>query len=67
MMIFFSGFADDVILQAYAELYIGLATLFRRHEFELFETDESDVEFYMDKISAHPKRSSKGVRVLVEK
>ncbi|KAM7195360.1 putative cytochrome p450 protein [Naviculisporaceae sp. PSN 640] len=52
---------------AYAEIYIGIATLFRRHEFELFETDRSDVAFVRDLFSAHPAPSSKGVRVLVRK
>lgn len=31
---------------AYAEIYIGIATLFRRHTLELFETTRLDVDFY---------------------
>ncbi|KAM7222665.1 Cytochrome P450 [Rhypophila decipiens] len=57
---------SGVMWQAYAEIYIGLATLFRRHEFELFETDRSDVTFVRDLFSAHPAPSSKGVRVVVK-
>ncbi|KAK0702403.1 cytochrome P450 [Lasiosphaeris hirsuta] len=51
---------------AYAELFIGLATIFRRHEFLLFETDRSDVDFAVDMVSPHPKWGSKGVRALVK-
>ncbi|CAH0042558.1 unnamed protein product, partial [Clonostachys rhizophaga] len=50
---------------AYSELYIGLATMFRRHRFRLHETDRSDVEFAIDMITPQPKLDSKGVRVLV--
>jgi cytochrome P450 len=52
---------------AYAELYIGLATAFRRHEFELYETDRSDVDFAVDMVSTQPKFGTKGVRVTVKK
>jgi cytochrome P450 len=52
---------------AYAEIYIGLATIFRRHELVLFETDRSDVDFAVDMVSAQPKFGSKGVRVKVVK
>ncbi|CAH0045720.1 unnamed protein product [Clonostachys solani] len=54
------------INMAYAELYIGLATMFRRHLFKLYETDRTDVEFSIDMITPQPKLNSKGVRVLVE-
>lgn len=52
---------------AYMELYIGLATLFRRHELQLFETDESDVKFALEMLAPMPHRGSKGVRVIVNK
>lgn len=52
---------------AHAELYIGLATLFRRHELELFETTRRDVEFAYSAQTAQPWRGSKGIRVLVKK
>jgi cytochrome P450 len=52
---------------AYAEIYIGLATLFRRHELRLFETDRRDVDFAIDMVTPQPVRDSKGIRVLVEK
>lgn len=51
---------------AYAEIYITLASLFRRFEFELFETDRSDVDFAQDMVSPQPKRDSKGIRVIVK-
>lgn len=51
---------------AYAEIFVGLATLFRRHEFELFETSRRDVDFYAENLKAAPKPGSKGVRVLVK-
>ena len=51
---------------AYAELYIGLASLFRRLEFELFETGRADVDLAHDYVSAHAYHGSKGVRVMVK-
>jgi len=50
---------------AYAELYIGLATIFRRFEFTLFETDRTDVDCHQEMASPRPKPGSLGVRVLV--
>lgn len=50
---------------AYAELYIGLASLFRRFEFELFETERADVDLAHDYVSAHAYHGSEGVRVMV--
>ncbi|KAF2231043.1 putative cytochrome P450 [Viridothelium virens] len=52
---------------AYMELYVALATIFRRFELELFDTDRSDVDFIRDVVVPMPKRDSKGVRVLVKK
>ncbi|KAI1111785.1 cytochrome P450 [Nemania sp. NC0429] len=51
---------------AHAEIYIGLATLFRRHELELFETTRRDVEFHTEYLKAAPWPGSKGVRVTVK-
>jgi len=50
---------------AYLELYLMVASLMRRFRFELFETDERDVEFCKDYVTPHPAETSKGVRVLV--
>ncbi|KAK7612734.1 cytochrome P450 [Phyllosticta paracitricarpa] len=50
---------------AMAELHLGLGTLFRKYELELFETDESDVKMAHDFFIAAPKLDSKGVRVRV--
>lgn len=51
---------------AHAEIFIGLATLFRRHEFELFETTRRDVDFHTEYLKAAPWPGSKGVRVVVK-
>ncbi|KAI0536737.1 cytochrome P450 [Xylaria digitata] len=50
---------------AWMELYVGLATIFRRHNLELFETTREDVDFIVDLARPMPKRGSKGVRVIV--
>ncbi|KAH7549017.1 hypothetical protein BM1_10790 [Bipolaris maydis] len=49
-----------------AELYIGLAGLFRLVDLELYETDRSDVDMAGSFFVPLPKRSSKGVRVIVK-
>ena len=51
---------------AYAELYLAIASLMRRLEFELFKTDRSDIDFHVDWLTPHAKLDSKGVRVLVK-
>jgi cytochrome P450 len=50
---------------ANAEIHFALAAIMRRLDFELFETDISDVEFKNDFFSPMPKLDSKGVRVIV--
>ncbi|TVY83338.1 Cytochrome P450 monooxygenase sdnE [Lachnellula suecica] len=50
---------------AHAELYLALATVFRRFTFELYNTDISDIELAHDFFSPSPKLDSKGVRVKV--
>ena len=52
---------------AYMELYVALATVFRRHDFQLFETDRSDVDFALEMLAPMPHWGSRGVRVTVEK
>lgn len=59
------AFADTSSL-AWAELFLGLGMTFRRFDFELFETDESDVVFKHDYFVAETKSDSKGVQVLVK-
>ncbi|KAI0457469.1 cytochrome P450 [Xylaria acuta] len=51
---------------AWMELYVGLATVFRRHDLELFETTREDVDFIVDLARSMPKWGSKGVRVTVQ-
>jgi hypothetical protein len=47
------------------EMIIGLAHFFRKFEFELYETDASDVELKHDFTLPAPKLDSKGVRTRV--
>ncbi len=51
---------------AYCEIYVTLATLFRRFEFELFETTRADVDCAHDFVTPKAQLSSLGVRVLVK-
>jgi cytochrome P450 len=55
------------INMAYAELYLGIASLFRRFELDLFETYPADVVSAQDTVSPQPYSGSKGVRVMVLK
>lgn len=52
---------------AYAELHLTLAALFApgRFNFELFETDMSDVEIVHDFLNVSPRLDSKGIRVTI--
>lgn len=50
---------------AYAEMYLTLATLFRRFDFDLFETTRVDVDAAHEYHIPQVERGSKGVRVLV--
>lgn len=63
--------SNDVVLilcasLAYAELQMGLAAIFRRFTFELYETDVTDVALAHDFFLPCPKLDSKGVRVKVK-
>lgn len=51
---------------ATAEILLGLATLFRKYDFELFETDVSDVQLAHDFFLPSARLDSKGVRVTVK-
>jgi cytochrome P450 len=50
---------------AYMELYVALATFFRRFRAELYETDISDIELKHDFFLPSPRLDSKGVRIKV--
>lgn len=50
---------------AKAELLLVIATVFREFEMELFETTFEDVRVVRDMFNGHPRKGSKGVRVLV--
>lgn len=51
---------------AYAQLYIGLATVFRRVNMELFETQRDAVDMAADYFVLVPKAGTQGVRVLIK-
>ncbi|RYC62790.1 hypothetical protein CHU98_g3420 [Xylaria longipes] len=56
MVTFGRGTRSCVGLQlAYAELFIGLATLFRRFNFEIYETDRTDVDAGRDRFVPRPR------------
>ena len=48
-------------------MHMATATLFRRYDFELFETDRSDVDVAHDFFLPSAKLDSKGVRVTVKR
>lgn len=62
---------------AYAELYLMLASLWRRFGcredkgdegwLELYQTDKTDVEMVADRFVPYPKKESKGIRIVVWK
>ncbi|KAK7912261.1 cytochrome P450 [Apiospora marii] len=51
---------------AYAEITIGLASLFRRFDWELYDTNYEDVRIVRDLVLPDVRIESKGVRVLVK-
>ncbi|KAK4156107.1 cytochrome P450 [Chaetomidium leptoderma] len=51
---------------ARAEITVALASLFRRFDWELFETTYEDVRVIRDLVAPDVSRESKGVRVLVK-
>lgn len=57
-----------VISVAWAELYIAIATLFCRRDFELYDTiRERDVDFTRDCFVGETSASAEGVRVTYAK
>jgi cytochrome P450 len=50
---------------AWAELYIALATVVRRCDFVIHDTQLEDVSFVRDMFVPQPRAGSKGLRVLV--
>ena len=51
---------------ARAEIYSTLAAIFRRFDFEFFETDRTDIDVYHDFLNPQAKQGTKGVRVIVK-
>ncbi|TDZ40459.1 Cytochrome P450 monooxygenase sdnE [Colletotrichum spinosum] len=51
---------------AYSELYIGFATLIRRHNLRLVETTVRTVAFYAENTILSPWPGTKEIRVLVD-
>ena len=53
---------------AWAELLIAAAAIFRRFDFELFETDRKrDVDAQRDCFLGEPSKESRGVRVRIRR
>ncbi|OKL57675.1 hypothetical protein UA08_06947 [Talaromyces atroroseus] len=50
---------------AWAELFFAMGMMFRRFDYELYQTDESDVRYKYDFFTPRVKLDSKGVRVSV--
>lgn len=50
---------------AHTELYLAIASIFRRFNFELYDTDLSDIELKHDFFLPSPKLDSAGLRVKV--
>lgn len=50
---------------AYAELYLTVATIFRRFDMELHNTTNDDIKIYRDRFFGAPKDGSLGVRVTI--
>lgn len=51
---------------AIASIYIGLATVFRRAELELYATDREAIDMAAQYFSPVPKAGTQGVRVIVK-
>jgi len=64
---FFLFFVTDLIYSlAYAELYLTLAIVISRFNFELFETTIDDVKLARDFFVGIPKLGSKGIRARIK-
>ncbi|KXH25873.1 cytochrome P450 [Colletotrichum simmondsii] len=67
MVAFGRGTRSCVGMQlAWAELYTGIATLFRRFNMELYETERDAMDLHMDRFVPRPKPHTLGVRALVK-
>ncbi|KAK1637102.1 cytochrome protein [Colletotrichum phormii] len=67
MVAFGRGTRSCVGMQlAWAELYTGIATLFRRFKMELYETERDAMDLHMDRFVPRPKPHTLGVRALVK-
>lgn len=51
---------------AYAELFLTLASMFRRFDLELYKTSIEDVMLVRDMFMPAPRIESKGVRIIVK-
>lgn len=63
-LIVFEQVLTDLSL-AHAEIYLTFAIVLRRFDFELFDTDASDIELAHDYFLPYPRMGTKGVRVRV--
>lgn len=61
-----NGHPNRFFSLAKAEMYIIIATVFSSFEFELYDTDISDVEMAHAYLVPYPKWESKGIRMRVK-
>ena len=68
LVVFSKGTRGCIGMQlAYAELYITLASFFRRFRLSLVDTTRAAVDMWMDRFTPKPNPRSKGVQVMVER
>ncbi|KAF2129626.1 cytochrome P450 [Dothidotthia symphoricarpi CBS 119687] len=68
LVVFGCGTRSCVGMQlAYADLYIGIVSFFRRFECTLFETERDAVDLYLDSFVPRAKPGTRGVRVHVQR
>lgn len=51
---------------AYAEMFLTIASIFRKFDLEMYETTIDDIKIERDLFVASPKLGSKGVRAFVK-
>ncbi|KAL5364358.1 cytochrome P450 [Aspergillus floccosus] len=52
---------------AYAELYLVIATMIRRFDFELYQTSKKDIDFVRDFGTPYPEEGNFGIRATITK
>lgn len=50
---------------AYAELFLVIATMIRRFDFELYQTSKKDIDFVRDFGTPYPDEGNFGIKAIV--